>query len=356
MVDEDGKNLKIPKPISAGIILSYKCTNECRHCMYACSPKWRGDWMNLEDGRLILSRLADMLSGIYPEDTAGVSLNMGVHFTGGEPFLRFSLLLEMVRMASRFGLPGLFVETNSFWCTDDERVERMLLQLKEAGLDGILISANPFVVEHIPFDRVERAIRLSRKVFGWRNVMIYHDLFYSQLKALGIRGTITFEEYLRRMAERDPVSLHMGLGFPSLLPMGRAPYRLGHLYRRYPAERFFKESCLEELTRNWHTHIDNYHNYITGYCAGISLGDFMDDSLFEYGVDLEEHPIIGALTSKRGLEKLFKLGVEEFGYRELRDGYISKCHLCVDLRRHIALETDEFKELNPREFYRHLTG
>ena len=208
------KSLKVPKPISAGIILSYKCTNECRHCMYACSPKWRGGWMNLEDGRLILSRLADMLSGIYPEDTAGVSLNMGVHFTGGEPFLRFSLLLEMVRTASRLELPGLFVETNSFWCTDEGRAERMLLKLKEAGLDGILISANPFMVEHIPFERVERAIKVSRKVFGWRNVMIYHNLFYSQLKALGIRGTITFEEYLRRMAERDPVSLHLGLGFP----------------------------------------------------------------------------------------------------------------------------------------------
>jgi hypothetical protein len=37
--------IKLPRPISGGLLLSYRCTAECRHCMYACSPKWSGDWV-----------------------------------------------------------------------------------------------------------------------------------------------------------------------------------------------------------------------------------------------------------------------------------------------------------------------
>ncbi|MEM2685430.1 MAG: hypothetical protein QXH61_08350 [Candidatus Nezhaarchaeales archaeon] len=32
----------------------------------------------------------------------------------------------------------------------------------------------------------------------------------------------------------------------------------------------------------------------------------------------------------------------------------SKCHPCIDIRRHIAQQTDRFKELKPKEFYYHL--
>ena len=37
--------LKLPEPISGGLLLSYQCNAECRHCMYACSPKWK-DWIS----------------------------------------------------------------------------------------------------------------------------------------------------------------------------------------------------------------------------------------------------------------------------------------------------------------------
>ena len=48
----------IPEPASAGLILSYKCSAECLHCMYACSPEWRGDWIMEGDLEMILSQLA----------------------------------------------------------------------------------------------------------------------------------------------------------------------------------------------------------------------------------------------------------------------------------------------------------
>jgi hypothetical protein len=40
----------------------------------------------------------------------------------------------------------------------------------------------------------------------------------------------------------------------------------------------------------------------------------------------------------------------ECGYQESAPGYYSKCHLCMDLRKHLAL-TGDYPELSPREFY-----
>jgi len=139
------------------------------------------------------------------------------------------------------------------------------------------------------------------------------------------------------------------LSYVEMLPMGRAVYTLGHLYRRYPASQFFGESCTGELTRGWHIHVDNYCNYMAGYCGGISLGDARDLNSLLKGVDLEDKPILEALVTD--LERLYDFGVTRFSYKELSEGYISKCHLCLDVRRHIAQQTEEFKELKPREFY-----
>ncbi|MHA1229841.1 MAG: hypothetical protein ACTSPQ_04280 [Candidatus Helarchaeota archaeon] len=55
------------------------------------------------------------------------------------------------------------------------------------------------------------------------------------------------------------------------------------------------------------------------------------------------------------MESLFNFATENYNYKPLDSGYISKCHLCVDIRKKIVQETSEFKELNPIEFYNNLT-
>ena len=46
---------RVPGPISGGLILSYKCSAECLHCMYTCSPRWSADWISRKDLEGILS-------------------------------------------------------------------------------------------------------------------------------------------------------------------------------------------------------------------------------------------------------------------------------------------------------------
>jgi hypothetical protein len=93
---------------------------------------------------------------------------------------------------------------------------------------------------------------------------------------------------------------------------------------------------------------------MTGYCGGISLGDARNLNQICQGIELDEYPLIAMLVSNGGIGKLFQFSVEEFGYKQLRDGYVSKCHLCIDMRKYIVERTNEFKELRPKEFYSNL--
>ncbi|MCX7682755.1 MAG: radical SAM protein [Anaerolineae bacterium] len=330
--------MPIPQPYSVGIFLTYKCSGACRHCLYACSPHWSADWLSLEDAELILRQLARTLP--RPLIPGRIGVNEGLHFSGGEPFLNFDRLLQLTELARKLGIPAIFVETNGFWCTDDDTTRARLAALKEAGMDGILISANPFILERVPFERTERAARIAREIFDG-NVIVYQAFFYEQFKRLGLKGTLSFDDYVRMAGS--------SLQYVELFASGRAPYKLAHLYRHYPASRFFGLSCRQELIRDWHVHVDNYGNFVPGYCGGLSLGDARDLPTLCRGIDLERMPVLQALLT--GLRALYELGLE-FGYQE-REGYVSRCHLCVDIRRHLAL-TSEFPELKPRAFYERL--
>jgi hypothetical protein len=336
--------VKLPQPISGGLLLSYRCTAECRHCMYACSPKWGGDWITQEDLEGVLAQLSGRIRA-SPWGDGKVSLNYGLHFTGGEPFLNFELLLEAVEIADELEIPSTFVETNCYWCSNDKVARERLNVLRGAGLKGILISVNPFYAEYVPFERTERCIAISREVFG-ANLMVYQLEYYQRFKQLGIRERISLEDYLgltKKEDLRERVELFL---------MGRAAHRLKEFYPAYPAHTFFREPCRPPFLREWHNHFDNYGNVVPGYCGGISLGHWRNlDRLISEGIDLEARPVLGFLIAE-DLGGLFHFA-EDLGYREAQEGYLSNCDLCLDIRKYLVSRED-FEELNPKEFYVHI--
>jgi hypothetical protein len=333
------KKLAVQEPISGGLLLSYKCTGACKHCMYSCSPEWDADWISEADITNYLSQLsATIKPSPYGRDS--IDLNSGIHFTGGEPFLNFNLLLQATKIAYELGIASTFVETNCYWCGNDEVAEDKLRQLKDAGLKGIMLSVNPFILEYVSFGRTERAIRVSKKVFG-QTAIVYQIFFYRQFKELGIESTLSLEDYMGKT----------GLGsfdYAEMIPMGRFSYKLGHLFKRKKADSFFGQSCEARLTSPYHIHIDNYGNYMGGFCGGISLGDAHDLSLIFRGIELDKRPVLKALVT--GIEELYKIG-KKFGYNDLPEGYVSPCHLCIDIRKHLIQKTDEFEELRPKQLY-----
>jgi hypothetical protein len=301
--------------------------------------------MTEEDLELALSLLAGRIKP-SPWGAQAMSLNHGLHFTGGEPFLNFDLLRSAVQMAEALQIPSIFVETNCFWCRNDKVTRDKLTDLRDAGLKGILISVNPFYVEYIPFERTERCIDISREVLGDHNVMVYQLQYYRQFKELGIRGRITLEDYLQRTGGA-PLAKRV-----ELFLMGRATRQLRCFYPRYPARRFFDEPCRPSFLRHWHNHFDNYGNFVPGYCGGIALGDWHAlNVMLQDGIDLEMHPVLRFLIAE-DIRALLAFA-EARGYQVSQDGYLSKCDLCLDIRMYLVTMQD-FAELKPRAFYEHL--
>ena len=336
--------IAVPPPISCGLFLSYRCNSRCRHCIYACSPDWAADWITERNLLTILGQLSTRIEP-SPLGRDRVSLNHGLHFTGGEPFLDFNLLLKGVEIARDLGIPSTFVETNCYWCADDQTARDRMTSLKNKGLSGMMISVNPFYLEYVPFDRTERAIRIGQEIFPG-NLMVYQVEHYLHFRELGIRGSLPLEKYLGMVG---PQYLR---GATELFLTGRAAYELKSLYPGRSARHFVKEPCQPPFLRDWHNHIDNYGNYIPGYCAGISLGDASDlERIWSEGIDAESHPVLAFLATG-DFEGLLGFASSQFGYREAAGGYVSKCHLCLDIRKHLSREG--FRELKPEEFYSHL--
>jgi len=180
--------------------------------LYVCLLSKVGSWLDFRKGlgKNIIS--IGWKNKGYPFDSSRIGINYGLHFTGGEPFLNFELLLKAVKIADELKIPSTFVETNCFWCVNDEMTRERISRLRDEGLKGILVSVNPFILKQVPFERTERAYRISREIFG-ENVIVYQGFFYEDFKRLGVRGTMPFKEYL----QKSPYSL----SYVELLPMGR---------------------------------------------------------------------------------------------------------------------------------------
>ena len=89
-----------------------------------------------------------------------------------------------------------------------------------------------------------------------------------------------------------------------------------------------------------------------GYCGGISLGSWFElDRLLEEGIDLDNRPVLKYLV-KEDMQGLLNFAKDR-GYQDLSEGYVSKCHLCLDIRKFLV-STQDYAELQPKEFYEQL--
>jgi len=270
-----------------------------------------------------------------------------IHITGGEPFLHFGLLLDGVRLASELGITS-YVETSAQWCTDQsEAVERFEI-LKQAGLQAVLISCSPFHAEKIPPLRTLEGVRAALEVFGSEGVIVYLPDFLRVIQAFELDRPTPLSRYEEEFGVEGARRI-LWQGY-SIISGGRSGYELGHLKPANGAEAFARTDCAADILYAHHSHLDLYGNYISGFCGGLTVGDWHD--LPQLLVDIREarYPPLIEILVERGPYGLCQMAEERFGYRKLAEGYAGKCHLCVDVRRHLV-ETAEFAELRPPGFY-----
>jgi len=270
-----------------------------------------------------------------------------VHLTGGEPFLKFPLLLYAAQIAAELNI-ACYVETNAGWCVRDDLVTDRFRQLKHAGLQAVLISCSPFHAVTIPPKYTIRAITIAEELFGRHNVIVYQPEWLDLLIHFGTETPTPLESYTHTYGAKQAGRFFwQGYG---LISGGRSGYKLGHMVEGKPPESFQGSLCRHEILYAHHSHLDLYGNFISGFCGGLAAGDWhclprvIDD--FHRGI----YPPLIKILIDAGPYGLFNFAREQYAYRPLMDGYAGKCHLCVDIRAHLN-SFGEFDELEPQEFY-----
>jgi hypothetical protein len=326
------QSFSIPPLVSGGVMLSYQCTNRCKHCLYRCSPKQPDDWMTPETAEKIFEALLG-------EPRLGA-----VHLAGGEPTLRMDLLVDLIRLAVEMGIRLSYVETNASWCETPEAALSGMERMKEAGLEAILISVSPFHNEFVPFRNTRHGAEAAARVFGEGRTILYLPHMYEILDRMPGDGRHRLDEFLSLagLANR-PDALPALYG---VIPNGRAVTALRNAYTARPASAYRTRRCAGDLSSTLHFHIDPYGHLFTGLCAGLAPATV--DNLHPE-ITAQTHPVFAMLAAE-GPWGLMKMAEERHGYEEQDRGYVSPCDLCLDVRGALH-ETGEYAELRPSAFY-----
>lgn len=132
------------KYTTLGIVMHAECNAECDICSESCSPN-RHERLDAERIKEIIDSFGD------------TSINT-VAFTGGEPFLYYDRLIDLVRYAKQKGFSPTVV-TNGFWAISDEIVEERIRELVDSGLTKLNISYDNYHKKYIAQENINRIVK-----------------------------------------------------------------------------------------------------------------------------------------------------------------------------------------------------
>lgn len=313
----------------ASLLLTYRCTLACAHCLFNCGPHQPRSHHSVEQGVRDLRQLR--------------ATDRVVHIAGGEAMMEYQTVLAICRRAAELGAAPHFLETNATWCTDAGIARRRLRELRQAGLLVLLISADPYHLALFPPERYLRCYDAAVELFGRENVMA------PQLTAQQAQDM--------RETGRDPARLAAYVRQSSPRMTGRAGEVLAGLLPLRPLEALAEDpmwqgepegmACAPEFDPEtmWEIHIDPYGNIQT--CCGVILGNAAETPLPEQMAAgfRPASPIVSALREE-GPVGLLRIA-EGTGYR--RQEYTQKCHLCWEVRKFLRPHYPAI--LGPDEIY-----
>ena len=314
---------------SAGLLLTYKCNCACEFCYYNCGPEKNG-LMPVETA-ISAWRSLKILAG----DSAKI------HITGGEPFLYWERLQEILEEAGNQDLGKVdLIETNGFWATNEKVIRQRLKRLDELGMNRFKVSTDPFHQEYVDIKLIHRLAAIATEVLGPERVLIRWQKYLDdpiEMKSLS-------------PAEREQKYISAMKDYPCRFT-GRAAGRLAELAASKPVEVLDSVSCKSDLLSAKGVHIDPFGNVFSGTCSGIIFGNVNRTKLED--IWKQFHPEVNDIIST-----LFNYGpyglLEQAGILDYKKAkvYASKCHLCTDIRQHFINNALEESIIGPVECYR----
>ena len=313
---------------SAGLLLTYKCNCACEFCYYNCGPDKNG--LMSVDTAISAWRSLKILAG----DSAKI------HITGGEPFLYWDRLQEILEEAGNqnFGKVDL-IETNGFWAADEKIARERLKRLDELGMHRFKISTDPFHQEYVDIKMIRRLAGIAIEILGPERVLVRWQKYLdepTEMKGLS-------------PAEREKKYISTMKDYPCRFT-GRAAGKLAELAASMPVEKLASVNCKSDLLAAKGVHIDPFGNVFSGTCSGIIFGNVNRTKLED--IWKQFHPDVNKF-----INTLFNFGpfglikeADSLGYKR-RTVYAGKCHLCTSIRQYFLKSGLEESIIGPAECY-----
>jgi MoaA/NifB/PqqE/SkfB family radical SAM enzyme len=263
-----------------------------------------------------------------------------IHVSGGEPFLYWEHLEELLNLAGKEKLgPIESVETNGFWAINDKIVRGRLKVLDELGMGRLRITCDPFHQEYVDIGLVRRLANTAIDMFGEERVLVrWRQYLDEPVEMKGLSEAQLELRYIETLGEHPCRFL------------GRAAGRLGGLMASKSIEQLASANCKSAFLGSKGVHIDPFGNVFSGTCSGIVLGNINERPLEE--IWMRFHP-----TNEEIIDTLFKAGpagfldkAVELGYKQA-EIYADKCHLCMSIRQFLLDKGAGGCVLGPRQCY-----
>ncbi|MHC1789939.1 radical SAM protein [Solidesulfovibrio sp.] len=317
---------------SGGLIASYQCQSACPHCLYRSGPGRSPDYIDQGTAAACFAK----------------ALSLGaatMHVGGGEPLADPLGLAGVLAAAAETGMAIEYVETSGSWFDDAAEAVELLSELRSMGLATLLVSISPMHNGFIPLRKTLGTLAAARAagvaVFPWQ------EHFLQDLQVFDPDTPHSFAEYLHRFGANYPAAV---LGRTWVHLGGRAFDLFAPVLGRRPVGAILAQAsldCRPELTDTGHFHMDLYGDYVPGLCSGLAWR--VDD--LGAPLDSERYPILTTLAES-GIRGLYDYAASLEDYQARPEGYVNKCELCQDIRRHLSERGwFESNELSPPEFY-----
>jgi hypothetical protein len=314
---------------NAGLMLTYKCNAACEFCYYCCSPANEG-LMPVETAISAWQSLR-ILAG----DAAKV------HITGGEPFLYFDRLCEILAEAKKQDLtPVDLIETNAFWATDDKIITERLRILNELGLRKLKVSTDPFHQQYVPIEPVRRLAGRAAEILGPDRIQVrWQKYLENPVDSTGLSDQQKDQIYIEAMAD-----------YPCRFT-GRAAARLAELKADKTIDEIAEQNCKSAFLAAKGVHIDPFANVFSGTCSGIILGNINQTPLHNIWQNFhpDNNPIIKTLFNQ-GPAAL--LDITHDPNSPPKTHYATKCHLCTTTRTAMRVKNIEQSTIGPEQCYK----
>ncbi len=142
------KVTELPFLKNIGLMLTYRCTTACPHCIVEAGPH-RKEEVRLADAVQWTEQAAAYRSGCI----------RGLALTGGEPFYNRDLLESVSNHGARLGM-AVSVVSNAFWATSRQTAIAVLESLP--AIKMISLSTDVYHQKTIPFAQVVNAVEAAR--------------------------------------------------------------------------------------------------------------------------------------------------------------------------------------------------